>query len=266
MYQKHHLDYRDFRIAMQSKSYSGNTIKNYLYYLKLFLEYTNKPRTKITQVDVKKYMNEIRMCDNSAKNQTINSIKAFFKYVLDKKLDTISIERPRKKNRLPRVIDSEVLENRLSQVDNLKHRAILELGYRCGLRVSEVCNVLIKDIDSDRMLILVRDSKFNKDRYVPMSKALLNVLRNYFKQVRPIEYLFNGQFGLKYSHGSCQKIFKKYIDNTKSFHSLRHSYGTTLVERDVNMRIIQKSLGHKSSRTTEIYTHVSNISLQKAAI
>jgi site-specific recombinase XerD len=251
---------------MQSKNYAKNTIDCYSYYLKLFLEHTDKPRTKITSSDVKRYINEISCCSSTVKNQTINSIKLYFKYILEKKLETISIERPRKNKRLPRVIDWSKLEVQFKSINNLKHRAILELACRCALRVSEVCNLLISDVDSDRMLILIRDSKFNKDRYVPMSESLLSLLRKYFKQYRPTEYLFNGQFSNKYSVSSCQKIFKKYIDIDKSFHTCRHSGLTQMLNNGINLRTIQNIAGHKSSRTTEIYTHVSNELIAEAAL
>ena len=266
MYTRNDLTCNDFQKAMQVKSYAANTIDNYSHYLRLFLDYTNKSRSKINSADVRKYMNDISCCDNSVKNQSINAIKLLFKYVLEKKLDAVIVERPRKKKRLPRVIDSEVLEHKLSQIKNLKHKAILELGYRCGLRVSEVCNLRIENIDSDRMLILICDSKNNKDRYVPMSKALLKVLRVYFKAYRTKEYLFNGQCSLKYSVSSCQKIFKTHIDKSKSFHTLRHSGLTAMMEKGVNLRIIQKVAGHSSSKTTELYTHVSRESILQAAL
>ena len=145
-------------------------------------------------------------------------------------------------------------------------KAILELAYRCALRVSEVCNLKIEHIDSGRMMILISDSKGNKDRYCPMSERLLKTLRLYFREYKPVEYLFNGQFSIKYSHGSCQKIFKKYIDLNKSFHSLRHSGATTMLNNGTNLRVIQNILGHKSSRTSEIYTHVSSDLILHAAI
>lgn len=266
MYIRNDITCNDFQKAMQVKSYAANTIDNYSYYLSLFLEHTNKSQSKINSVDVRKYMNDISCCNNSVKNQSINAIKLLFKYVLGKKIDAIVVERPRKTKQLPRVIDSELIEHKLSQIKNLKHKAILELGYRCGLRVSEVCNLMINDIDSSRMLILIRNSKGNKDRYVPMSKSLLRVLRLYFKQYKPKEYLFNGQRSTKYSRSSCQKVFKKYIDNKKSFHTLRHSGLTAMMERGVNLRIIQKVAGHASSKTTEIYTHVSRESILQAAL
>ncbi len=266
MYSKNHLDYRDFEAAMQSKSYAQNTIVNYLHYLKLFLEYVDKPRTKITSSDVRRYMVEIRLCDNSVKNQSISAIKVYFRRVLHKRLDSIPVERPREKKKLPRIIEWDSIEHKLSRIKNLKHRAILEVACRCALRVSEVCRIRIDDIDTERMVILIRDSKNNKDRYVPMSNKLLLLLMAYAEEFDPYEYLFNGQQKTTYSVSSCQKIFKLYIDNTKSFHSCRHSGATQMLNNGVNLRTIQHILGHASSTTTEIYTHVSNVALREASL
>lgn len=141
---------------------------------------------------------------------------------------------------------------------------MLELGYRCGLRVPEVCKLKVSDIDSAKMQILIRNSKGNKDGYVPISSHMLRLLRAYWKAYRPADYLFEGQNGI-YSTSSCQKVYKKYIDNG-SWHKLRHSYATTLLEKNINLKTIQESLRHKSSKTTEIYLHVSNRALQEAAL
>jgi site-specific recombinase XerD len=188
----------------------------------------------------------------------INSIRFLYKFGLNKKYDKVSFKRPKSEKKLPRVIDGEFIKERLSKIKNLKHKAILTLTYSVGLRVSEIVNLKIEDIDSKRMLIHIKNAKGRKDRVVPLSKNVLNLLREYFKEYRPTEYLFNGQFTNQYSIGSCQKIYKKYIDNTSSIHTLRHSSFTNLLESRTDLRIIQKIAGHSSSKTTEIYTHVSN--------
>jgi site-specific recombinase XerD len=164
---------------------------------------------------------------------------------------------------LPRVIDGEFIKQQLYKIENLKHKAILTLTYSVGLRVSEIINLKIEDIDSKRMLIYIKNAKGRKDRVVPLSKNVLELLRIYFKEYRPIEYLFNGQFSNQYSIGSCKKIYKRYIDSNSSIHTLRHSSFTNLLESGTDLRIIQKIAGHSSSKTTEIYTHVSNRLLNK---
>lgn len=164
----------------------------------------------------------------------------------------------KKRKKLPRVIDGELIKNRLSKIDNIKHRAILTITYSVGLRVSEIINLKIEDIDSSRMLISIKNAKGKKDRVVPLSQHVLELLRDYYKKYKPSEYLFNGQDSSQYSIGSCQKIYKKYIDNKSSIHTLRHSSFTNLLEGGVDLRLIQTIAGHASSKTTEIYTHVSN--------
>jgi site-specific recombinase XerD len=130
------------------------------------------------------------------------------------------------------------------------------------MRVSEVCNLLISDIDSKRMIITIRQSKGKKDRIVALTPKVLEILRTYFKAYKPNLYLFNGQFEPQYSHRSCNQIVKKYIGSDCHFHQLRHSNATALLEAGTDLRIIQKHLGHASSKTTEIYTHVSTNILQ----
>lgn len=131
------------------------------------------------------------------------------------------------------------------------------MAYSTGIRVSEVINLKIENVDSKRMIINILNSKGRKERTVPLSKNILDLLRNYYKVHQPKEYLFNGQKSLQYSDASCNKIIKKYIGKQYHFHLLRHSCATTLLEAGVDLRIIQKLLGHSSIKTTEIYTHVS---------
>ena len=125
------------------------------------------------------------------------------------------------------------------------------------MRVSEVLNLKISDIDSKRMIISIVNGKGKKDRIVPLSKKILELLRKYWLEYKPNTYLFNGQSSLKYTKSSCNAIVKKYIGEEFHFHLLRHSCATTLLESGVDLRIIQKLLGHSSVKTTEIYTHVS---------
>lgn len=189
-------------------------------------------------------------------------MKLFAKYVLGKKnVHLDKIERPKKIKALPKVIDSEHLKNIILNIENKKHKAIIALGYSCALRVSEVVNLKRKDIDIKRMLIHIRNSKGRKDRFVKLSPELLNIIIDYGKEYRPKEYLFNGQFSLRYSITSCNKIVKKYIGDDYHFHNLRHSGATTLLENGTDISIIQKILGHNQIKTTMLYTHISKAHL-----
>jgi integrase/recombinase XerD len=244
-------------------NYSPKTIKLYLLYIDQFLSRNNKAPTTLNSNDFQLYLNNYQFKSVSQQNQVINSIRFLYKEVLGKKYDKVSFKRPKSEKKLPRVIDGEVIKSQLSKIENLKHKTILTLTYSVGLRVSEIVNLKIEDIDSKRMLIHIKNAKGRKDRVVPLSQTILVLLREYYKGYKPREYLFNGQNSLQYSIGSCQKIYKKYIDNNSSIHTLRHSSATGLLENGTDIRLIQKLLGHSNVKTTEIYTHVSNQLLSK---
>lgn len=213
--------------------------------------------------DFQFYLDNYKFTSVSQQNQVINAIRFLYKFGLDKKYDKVSFKRPRNEKKLPKVIDGEFIKEKLSKIDNIKHKAILTLTYSVGLRVSEVVNLKIEDIDSKRMLIHIKNAKGKKDRIVPLSQTVLELLREYWKEYKPKIYLFNSQSSGQYSIQSCQKIYKKYIDEVSSIHTLRHSSFTNLLESGTDLRIIQKIAGHSSSKTTEIYTHVSNQLLSK---
>jgi integrase/recombinase XerD len=152
---------------------------------------------------------------------------------------------------------------------NLKHRAMLSLIYACGLRRSELLNLSLSDVLSDRNLLFIRQSKGKKDRVVPISDKIIEMLREYYKAYKPKAWLFEGQFpNSKYSEKSLENVLKQSLAKAKikkkvSLHWLRHSYATHLLESGTDLRYIQELLGHSSSRTTEIYTHVSTQSLHQ---
>jgi integrase/recombinase XerD len=244
-------------------NYSTNTINNYVYHIDIFLNNCKTYPTSLSSKDFQSYLDNYVFTSVSQQNQVINAVKFLYKEVLNKKYDKVYFKRPKSEKKLPRVIDGEFIKLQLSKIENLKHRAILTLTYSVGLRVSEVVNLKIEDIDSKRMLIHIKKAKGRKDRIVPLSQTVLELLREYFKEYKPKVHLFNGQNSLQYSIGSCQKIYKKYIDENSSIHTLRHSSFTGLLENGTDLRIIQKIAGHSSSKTTEIYTHVSNQLLNK---
>ena len=134
------------------------------------------------------------------------------------------------------------------------------------MRVSEVINLKLEDVDSDRMIIHIRNAKGSKDRIVPLSQPILILLREYYKEYKPYRYLFNGQKSLKYTAGSCNKIVKKYLGNKYHMHQLRHSSFTSMLESGTDISIIQKIAGHAKTDTTRIYTQVSTQLLRKAVL
>jgi site-specific recombinase XerD len=257
-----------FTEKLRYKNYSPRTIDVYKSYLNTFLKINNiKDPYQVTTNQIVKFLESYNFTSTSQQNQYIGCLKLFAKYVLNKKDVHLSkIERPRNEKKLPRVIDGEYIKSQLSKIENLKHKTILTLTFSVGLRVSEIVNLKIEDIDSKRMLIHIKNAKGRKDRIVPLSQTVLEMLRKYFLKYKPKEYIFNGQNGGKYSTGSCQKIYKKYIDPNSSIHTLRHSSFTNLLENGTDLRIIQKIAGHSTSKTTEIYTHVSNQLLNKVKL
>ena len=245
-------------------NYSPRTVENYLSHIRGFLERVGYRQViHLSAKDFQSYLDSYNFTSVSQQNQVINAIRFLYKEGLGKKYDKVSFKRPRKEKKLPRVIDGDYIKERLSKIENIKHRAVLTLAYSVGLRVSEIVNLKLEDIDSKRMLIHIRNAKGRKDRVVPLSSNVLPLLREYYMEHKPKAYLFNGQSSLQYSVGSCQKIYKRYIDNTSSIHTLRHSSFTNLLESGTDVRIIQKIAGHSSVKTTEIYTHVSNRVLSK---
>jgi len=254
-----------FEQKLRYKNYSDRTIKTYLSYLKQFIQtQTIKDPYQVSTKQICEFLQNYKFTSISQQNQFIGCLKLFSKHILNKKDVHLSkIERPKSEKKLPKIIDGEFIKSQLQKIENIKHKAILTLTYSVGLRVSEVVNLKIENIDSKRMLIHIKNAKGRKDRIVPLSDNVLLLLREYFKQYRPKEYLFNGQNSIQYSTGSCQAIYKKYIDPNSSIHTLRHSSFTNLLENGTDLRIIQKIAGHSNVKTTEIYTHVSNQILQK---
>lgn len=248
---------------LRIKNYSNNTIQNYVSQVRCFLEYYNNVATKPSEISERQIKEWLLLANSiNGRKHRISAVKLFYKLTGKQPLKFRHIEYPRSEKKLPQIIEKEYLLEQIAKIQNKKHKAIISLAYSTGMRVSEVCNLLISDIDSKRMIITIRQSKGRKDRIVALSEKILEILREYFKEYKPKEYLFNGQFELKYSHRSCNQIVKQYLGKEYHFHQLRHSNATALLESGTDLRIIQKHLGHASSKTTEIYTHVSTAVLQ----
>lgn len=175
-----------------------------------------------------------------------------------------SVERPRKKESLPKVISIEEVHTIINNTNNIKHKCIVSLLYSAGLRRGELLNLKIEDIDSKRMVINVRNGKSGKDRITILSPTVLVDLRNYIREWKPKPkiFLFESIIGDKYSSASVSKIVKNAakkgrVKKQVTPHMLRHSFATHLLENGTDLRYIQVLLGHSSSKTTEIYTQVA---------
>ena len=201
-------------------------------------------------------------------NGAINALKFYYGTVLKKKF-IYEVKRPKKDKKLPLVLNKTEVSNILSAVLNLKHKALLMMVYSGGLRVSDVVRLKVKDIDRERKLIYIKSGKGRKDRYTILSDTALDALREYWKEYKPSNWLFPGAKPEKHiTIRTVEKVFdnackKAKIAKNVSIHSFRHSFATHLLESGVDLKYIQELLGHKSSKTTEIYTHVSNKAIGK---
>jgi len=257
---------------LKLKGYSFKTIKAYVNHTKRFLRFIKKDPVEVETNDISKYLFYLldqETCSYSYVNQAVSSIKFLCENVLNKNDLAISIPRPRKEHKLPVVLSQKEVIKILTSVKNEKHRAILTLIYSSGLRVGELVRLRIEDIDSERMLIHIRQGKGRKDRYTMLSKVALKVLRDYIIRYKPETWLFpGGKEGKHLTERSVQRVFesalqKAGISKDVSVHSLRHSFATHLLENGTDLRYIQELLGHKSSKTTEIYTHVSEKDMRR---
>ncbi len=261
-----------FKEWLNSRRYSQNTIKTYTDALTTFFKFcSNKVINEINHEDVIRFNNEYILRNeysSSFQNQVVNAIKLFFLEIETTQLDITLIHRPKHEKKLPNVLSKEEVKAILDSPRNLKHRAMLSLIYACGLRRGELLSLRISDVDSKRHVLIIRNAKGKKDRQVPISDKTINMLREYYIVYKPKTWLFEGQKeNTRYSEESLAKVFKKalYYGQVKkpaTLHWLRHSYATHLLEAGTDLRYIQELLGHKSSKTTEIYTHVSQKSLQ----
>lgn len=262
-----------FKQWLRSKRYSESTITTYTEALKSFLVfYRDKAVADINNEDVIVYNNEYILKNNlsaSFQNQIVNAIKLFFMTIRDTKMMVDKIHRPKRAKVLPNVLCKEEIKLILNAHSNIKHKMMLSLIYACGLRRSELLHLKPADIDSKRRIVIIRQAKGKKDRIAPLSEKILILLREYYVISKPKTWLFEGQnVGEQYSEQSLQSVLKQALQkvgNTKpvTLHWLRHSYATHLLESGTDLRYIQELLGHSSSKTTEIYTHVSTKSLQQ---
>jgi integrase/recombinase XerD len=262
-----------FKQWLRSKRYSDSTLKTYSEVLKSFLIfYRDKSIAEITNEDVIVYNNEYILKNNlsaSYQNQIVNAIKLFFQTIRETKMMVDKIHRPKRAKVLPNVLSKEEVKLILNSHSNIKHKMMLSLIYSCGLRCGELLALKPVHIDSIRNIVLLKNAKGKKDRIVPLSPKILEMLREYYKVYKPTTYLFEGQTkGQPYDARSLQLILKQALQKASitkpaTLHWLRHSFATHLLESGTDLRYIQELLGHNSSKTTEIYTHVSTKSIQQ---
>ena len=256
----------DYIAKLKELRYSKNTLDTYKHMFEEFINYYADTEiddiTDAMIVDFLRYLVNERNISGSYQNQSINSIKFYYERVKGGQRKIYTIDRPRKEKMLPEVLSEEEVVQILNATENLKHKAILMTIYSAGLRVSELTNLRIKDIDSNRMQIRVEQAKGKKDRYTLLGEKTLEILRKYVAEYKPKVWLFEGVNGERYSTSSIQANLKIAVEKTDikkriTVHTLRHSFATHLLEAGTDIRYIQSLLGHSSGKTTEIYTHIT---------
>lgn len=252
---------------LRLKAYSTSTIKTYRNeFLQLLQLLKKKPVDDLTTDDLRRYFvycfEKLKLTENTLHSR-INAIKFYYEQVLKREKFFWEIPRPKKPSQLPRLLNEEELERLFNALNNKKHKAMLFTAYSAGLRVSEIVNLKVKDIDSGRMQILIEKAKGKKDRYVNLSPVLLDVLRSYVRSYKPKSFLFESEAtGAAYPARTVQQIFsnakyKARIKKDVGIHSLRHSFATHLLDKGTDIRYIKDLLGHFNIKTTERYLHVS---------
>ena len=245
------------------KNYARSTIDNYVCQIGVFLrKFSDKDSPKhISSDEIKDYL--LTAKEVNSQRHMHSAIKLFYLLTVHQPMKFRFIKYARKNKKLPQPLDMSEIKLIIDNCTNIKHKAIIYLLYGCGMRIGEVINLRVNDIDSKKMIINIIGAKGNKDRQVMLSIETLELLRKYYTQYKPNQFLFNGQFDIQYSERSINQFLKKYasisgIRKNVHAHLLRHSFATHLLENGTDIRIIQKLLGHSSSKTTEIYTHVTS--------
>jgi len=256
---------------MQLHGYAAKTQEAYVGAVRGLAKYYKRSPEEITQEEVRAYflwLVKERGVARSTLTIHLSGIKFLFEKTLKREWLIFNLVRPQKRKKLPVVLSAEETKHLLSLVRMPKSRMALTMIYACGLRLNEGLHLRVQDIDSQRMLIWIRNGKGGKDRYVPLPERLLAMLRAYWKLHKPTSYFFfQKDKSIAISDTSLQKTFKAAlresgISKVASIHTLRHSYATHLLERGVDLRVIQELLGHKSPQTTAIYTHLTDKSFQ----
>lgn len=268
---KYYQEYIRMQEKMMLQRYSPYTIKTYKCFFLLLLEYY--PDIHPEELSKEQLMKFLlhgvaeRHWSGSTQNQAVNALKYYYEKVLGQERTYYEL-RAKKRKQLPNVFSEEEIIRLFKSVKNLKHRAILMLIYSGGLRIGESVNLRVGDIHFDRKRIFIVAGKGKKDRYSVLSDKVISLLDEYIKTYRPAYWLFEGQDGGQYSTRSIQHIFRKAVAKSKvnpfsTVHTLRHSFATHLLERGTDLRYIQELLGHNSSETTEIYTHITKKAKEK---
>ncbi len=262
------LAFQEFIDQLMLKAYSPKTIKNYVCeFSHLLIALKHHPVNDLPEERLKDYFLYCVKNEGIKErqlNSRINAIKFYFEKVLYREKMFFDIPRPKTPSTLPKILTKAEIKKIFANTFNPKHLLMLQLSYGMGLRVSEIVNLKVEHINSEDMLVHISGAKGKKDRYTQLPQSVLHLLREYYKAYRPKEWLFEGQYGGSYSVRSVQTVFKNAmkkagISKTIGIHGLRHSYATHLLSQGADIRFIKDLLGHQSIKTTEIYTHITDV-------
>jgi site-specific recombinase XerD len=249
----------------QIRHFAPGTQKGYLWCVTRFAQHFGRSPDQLGPDDVRAFLvhlvNEAKV-SYGVLCYHVSALRFLYHVTLQKRWDIERIPYPRPEKHLPTIPSREEILRFLGCIPNIKHRAILMTCYAAGLRVSEAVRLKLPDIDSPRMVLHVRQGKRRKDRMVPLSKTLLELLRVYWRVVRPQDWLFPGRYGQHLSirvvqHACLRARRTSGLKRRVTVHTLRHGFATHLLEAGTNLRTLQLLLGHASLRTTSVYTHVS---------
>jgi len=258
------------KIEMELRGYSPKTIKNYILHVSTFSKFHNKSPELLGEEEIREFLHHcitVRKLSEGTVNYYNACIKFFYAKVLHRKLDLEQLPRAKERRRLPAILSPEEMNDIFNATHNIKYKAIFMTIYSAGLRISEVCNLKVSDIDSKNMQIFIREGKGNKDRYTILGKSNLKILREYWEISRPKEYLFSGRYSINaISPRSVQVEFGKSIERTKitkhvTVHSVRHAFATHLLNGGTDVCHIQKLLGHTRISSTSVYLHLRRLDL-----
>lgn len=253
------------------KRYSLSTIKSYGHCFQYFLRHCGDRHPKNWEIeDIKIWLRsqlELHHWSESHQNSMVNALKFYYENCQGQEKAFWEI-RPRKAKKLPGTLSKRDVSKLINCTENLKHRTILALIYSCGLRISESIKLRVRDIDFESRRVFIVAAKGKKDRYVILSEKISELLQEYLSVYKSDYWLFEGIHGGQYSVRSIQVMFHRQLERSgvdayATVHTLRHSFATHLLESGIDLRFIQKVLGHESVKTTEIYTHITDMDYKK---
>lgn len=256
------------RQELKLRNYSFKTIRAYLGCLREYFDFKKSNLEKIDEENIKQFLLDKQ--DRNYSSQTINlylnAIKFFYREVL-KIPQKINLKFAKRSKKLPIILSREEIRNIIGSIKNPKHKLIISLAYGAGLRISEVVNLKAKNVNLEELTIHIKNAKGKKDRITIFPEKIKNDLQNLIAGKNPNNYLFESERGGKLTERTAQKVFetalrKAGIKKDATFHSLRHSFATHLLENGVDIRYVQELLGHQNIRTTQIYTKVTNPKLK----